>query len=167
MYDVIRPITDRVKLIKYNNQLLILKTYKNHQSKNEVMEYINILNNHKLPTLQYYNYEWQDDNQLCLNYIPKFHTFDKKKSEKDFALVGKYLKQVHSVLDTGIGNLDNSNIMIVEDQVFFLNPNFESTKAENIELFLKTNLSKSRHFQTSLNQQETRQNEFLDAFLGL
>jgi hypothetical protein len=166
MYDVIRSITDHVKLIKYNNQVLILKTYKNHQSKSNVIEYINILNNHKLPTLQYYNYEWHDKNQLCLNYIPKFHTFDKKKSEKDFALVGKYLKQVHSVLDNGIGNLDNSNIMIVEDRVFFLNPNFETNKEEDIESFLKNNLSKSRHFQSSLNQQETRQNEFLDSFLG-
>jgi hypothetical protein len=167
MYDVIRSITDHVKLIKYNNQVLILKTYKDYSAKTDVMEYINILNNHKLPTLQYHDFEWQKDNQLCLDYIPKFHTFDKKKSEIDYALVGKYLKLIHSVLDTGIGNLDNSNIMIVEDHVFFLNPNFETTKEEDIEFFLSNNLAKSRHFQSSLNQQETRQNEFLDAFLGV
>jgi hypothetical protein len=165
MYDVIRSITDRVQLIRFNNQVLILKTYKDYQSKTDVMEYINILNNHSIPTLQYHDYKWQEDNQLCLDYTPKFHTFDKKKSSKDYASVGQYLTRIHSVLDTGIGNLDNSNIMIIEDQVFFLNPNFETTKVEDIELFLKNNLSKSRYFTSSLNQQETRQNEFLDAFL--
>jgi hypothetical protein len=165
MYDVIRSISERVQLIRFNNQVLILKTYKDYQSKTDVMEYINILKNHSIPTLQYYDYQWQEDNQLCLNYIPKFHTFDKKKSSKDYALVGQYLTSIHSVLNTGIGNLDNSNIMINDEQVFFLNPNFESTKVEDVELFLKNNLSKSRHFTSSLNQQETRQNEFLDAFL--
>jgi hypothetical protein len=164
MYQVIRSITDRVQLIKNDNQVLILKTYKDYESKTDTMEYIDTLNMKKVPTLQYYEIENIEINQLCLQYLPKFHTFDKRKSDKDYQLVGQFMKLVHNTIDIGIGNIDNSNIMIVDESVFFLNPNCESTQEEDIEAFLKQNLSKSKHFTTSLNQQETRQNEFLDCF---
>jgi hypothetical protein len=164
MFQVIRSITDRVQLIKNDNQILILKTFRDYQSKTDTMEYIDTLYMKKVPTLQYYEIPELEINQLCLQYFPKFHTFDKKKSDKDYEQVGKFLKLIHSTLDTGIGNIDNSNIMIVDEFVFFLNPNCESTPEEDVEIFLKQNLSKSKHFTTSLNQQETRQNEFLDCF---
>ena len=82
MYDVIRSITDRVKLIKVNNKVLILKTYNLYQNKTDVTEYINLLNNYSIPTIQYHDFEWLEDNQLCLECIQQFYTADKNTLRK-------------------------------------------------------------------------------------
>ena len=164
MFTVIRSITDKALLIKYNEKLYILKTYNNIQSKKNTIKYINILKQNSIDTLQYFEFDFLESNQLCLEYVMKFYTFDKRRTTKDYQIVGKYFSNIHKQLESGIGNVDNSNIMIDEDNVYFLNPDFGCDKDEDIELFLMNNLKKSRNFTSSLNQQETVQNEFLDSF---
>jgi tRNA A-37 threonylcarbamoyl transferase component Bud32 len=164
-YQIIRSITDKVKLIKFNSELYILKDFENIKSKQNTINYIDSLKLYNVKTLNYYTFEFLSDTQLCLDYINKSMTMDKHRSQNTLRLLANYLYQVHYMAGIVHGCLENNNILIFGDGCYLLNP----TGSGSIELDLNqlyfNNFPLSKFFKKSLNQQDFKQNEYLDIFV--
>jgi tRNA A-37 threonylcarbamoyl transferase component Bud32 len=164
-YQIIRSITDKVKLIKLNSDLYILKEYKNVQAKNNTINYIDKLKLSDVKTLNYYNFEFLSDTQLCLEYVNKCMTMDKHRSQNTLNLLANYLYQVHYKAGIAHGCLENNNILIFEDGCYLINPTGSGSIELDLNRLYLNNFPLSKFFKKSLNQQDFKQNEYLETFV--
>ncbi len=163
-YEVIRLITDSVKLVKYENSLFVLKNFKTHELKNATINYIDKLKANNLPTLLYIN-DIPDSNELFIEYINKALTYDKHNKSEYIPMIAEQLKAIHSI---GVvhGTFENSNILIGDNEIYFINPDLMGEKEDDLVKFIKNNYPMCRVFESSLNKQDFNQNASYDLFIS-
>ncbi|MGL4759319.1 MAG: hypothetical protein ACRCXZ_08335 [Patescibacteria group bacterium] len=164
MFKSIRLVTENVELIEFNNKLYILKTFDNFKAIDDVKCFIDTLSTNEVKTIKYYDFEFLADNQLCFDYINKVKTFDVHKSKDLFQKVGLYLSKIHKAAHISHGNLKLSNVLISEDDVYFINPKINNEPNNDVAHLLFQSLPFSKEFVKSINQQDFNQNENLESF---
>jgi tRNA A-37 threonylcarbamoyl transferase component Bud32 len=163
-YQIIRSITDKVKLIKFNNELYILKDFENIVAKHNTINYIDKLKLSNVKTLNYHIFEFLNDTQLCLEYVNKTMTMDKHRNQNTIKQLANYLYQVHYKAGIAHGCLENNNILIFDDGCYLINPGYGSIESDLNQLYIN-NFPLSKYFKQSLNQQDFKQNDYLDTFV--
>ena len=164
MFDIVRNITENVCLINYNNTLYILKSFDNFDSVRVNKDFIDLLKANSIRTIDYFEFDFLADNEICYSYLNKILSFDKHNSKENYNIIGKHLSAIHKDLNIAHGNLENSNIIFSDSEVYFLNPKPNSDIDKEIYSFINNNLPRSSHFHKSLNEQDFNQNEKLRLF---